>query len=347
MKYVHNTVNSSKFKRGLVIAVGALIALLMAAWLVVNSWYHTNLRPLTSESNVQVVVIEAGSSTSQIAQQLANKPLIRNAVAFSWYVSRLDSDQVIQAGTYSLDSNMSVSEIVDILINGRVDTSLVTILGGLRLDEIRQSLIDAGFSAKDVTEALSKTYDHPLLKYQAPGSTLEGYIYPETYQITASSTPQSIITSALDELYKQLTPSVLSGIKKQGLSVHQAIILASIVEKEVGDPEIQRTVAQVFLSRLAKGMPLGSDVTFYYAAAVTGQEPSPELDSPYNTRIHTGLPPGPIANFNISALLAVADPADTDYLYFVAGDDGKVYFSKTQAEHDANVSKYCKTNCQL
>jgi UPF0755 protein len=332
----------------------AAVVLLAAGWLVVNSWYQNNLQPLTSESNEKVVVIDLGSSTMQIAQQLEDEPLIKSARAFSWYVSRLDNEQVIQAGTYRLDSDMTVPEIVDILVDGRVDTSLVTIIGGLRLGELKQVLINAGFGASEVNAALSKSYDHPVTRYIPEGGTLEGYIYPETYQITAGSTPETIITSALDQLNKQLTPSVINSIKKQGLSVHQAIILASIVQKESRDYEDQRKVAQVFLKRLDEGIALGADATFRYAAAVTGQEPRVDLDSPYNTRIYTGLPPGPISNFEGNALLAVANPADTDFLYFLHGDDCieqggscTTYFANTQAEHEANAAKYCQENCRL
>src|SRR5690606_19503304 len=138
------------------------------------------------------------------------------------------------------------------------------------------------------------------------------------------------------------------------LSLHQAIILASIVHKESYDFEDQRQVAQVFLKRLEMGIPLGADATFRYAAAIAGQEPSVDFESPYNTRINAGLPPGPIANFEIEALRAVASPDDSDYLYFVHGDGCHdedsttpcvTYFSKTQSEHEANTIKYCREYC--
>ena len=121
--------------------------------------------------------------------------------------------------------------------------------------------------------------------------------------------------------------------------------MASIVQKEVSDPSDQRQVAQVFLKRLKEGTVLGSDVTFLYIAKKEGRSPSVNDPSPYNTRKNGGLPPGPIANFHLSALQAVANPASGDFLYFVAGDDGKTYFSRTEAEHDANVAAHCKKLC--
>lgn len=346
MKYQYRNPTNSRFKRWLWVSGLVVLALALTGWLAINQWYKSNLRPLTDSSHEQVVLIELGASTSDIGQQLQTMKVIRDAKAFVWYINRLPGEQHIQAGTYKMDSASSVQEIADILVNGKVDTSLVTIPPGLRLDEIRQVLINAGFSAQDVDKALVKTYDHPLMQYLPAGATLEGYIYPETFQITADSTPQSIVQRAFDALYEQLTPSMLNGFKQHRLTVHEAIILASIIEKEVADPASRRMVAQVFLSRLKKGIQLGSDVTFFYAAAITGQDPSPQLDSPYNTRLYSGLPPGPIANFDASALQAVANPADTDYLYFVSGDDGQIHFSHTEAEHQANVERYCHELCQ-
>lgn len=354
MKYRINTLKTRGFRRWLAVGGASLGGLLIVGWLAVNNWYNHSLRPLTNDSNPKVVVIELGSSTSQIAQQLEDKPLIRSARAFSWYVSRLDDNGVIQAGTYRLDSNMTVAEIVDILVTGRVDTSLVTIVGGLRLDEIKQVLVNAGFDAMDVSQAINSTANHPITDYWPAGANLEGYIFPETYQITANSSPKSIINQALDTLYEQITPSLLAKLQRQKLSLHQAVILASIIQEESSGPEDQPKVAQVFLKRLKLGMPLGADATFRYAAAITGQDATPGLDSPYNTRLYDSLPPGPIANFEISALLAVADPAATDYLYFLHGDDClepngtcTTYFANTQAEHEANAAKYCRQNCQL
>jgi UPF0755 protein len=144
---------------------------------------------------------------------------------------------------------------------------------------------------------------------------------------------------------KYLTPSVRSAFAAQGLSAYQGIILASIVEKEVSKPSDRAQVAQVFLSRLKQDMMLGSDVTAYYGAIVAGKEPSVTYDSAYNTRIHKGLPAGPISNVSENSLQAIASPAGTDWLYFVAGDDGNTYFSKTLEEHEALTQQHCHALC--
>ena len=135
---------------------------------------------------------------------------------------------------------------------------------------------------------------------------------------------------------------------KRNLTIHQAITLASIVQKEVKNPVDQKQVAQVFLKRLADGMQLGSDVTYMYAADQMGVEGTPALESPYNTRKYTGLPPGPISNMNPSALDAVAFPAPGEYVYFVAGDgpdEGKTFFAYTVEEHEANIAAHCRELC--
>ncbi len=115
----------------------------------------------------------------------------------------------------------------------------------------------------------------------------------------------------------------------------------------MANPADQKQVAQIFYKRLGEDIPLGADATFVYAAKKLGVTPSVDLDSPYNTRVHAGLPPGPISTPGLSALQAVAQPAPGDYLYFVSGDDGQTYFARTQEEHEANAAQYCKVNCAL
>jgi UPF0755 protein len=337
---------------GLVLAV--LVALGIVAYVGVERWYQHNLRAPSHESSEILFTVTPGASTSEVATQLQEAGAVRSATVFVWYLSRLDGQPTIQAGSYRLNSAFTTAEVADILVNGRIDTSLITILPGLRLDQIKQTFIEYGFSTAEIEAAFKADYNHPLLRYKKDSDGLEGYIYPETLQITEDSTVQSIIKRSFDAFYDQLGPTLLEGIGRQNLSPHQAIILASIIQKEASGQDDQRKIAQVFLSRLETGMPLGADATFRYAAALEGVEPTTNIDSPYNTRLHAGLPPGPIGNFTIKALEAVANPADTDYLYFVHGDDClepggscSTYFARTQAEHDANVARYCSENCRL
>jgi UPF0755 protein len=137
----------------------------------------------------------------------------------------------------------------------------------------------------------------------------------------------------------------VAGFGAQGLTVFQGVTLASIVAQESGNPSDQPTIAQVFLSRLRQGMDLQSDVTADYAADTAGVARSVSIDSPYNTYLHSGLPPGPISNVTASALSAVAHPSNTSYLYFIAGDDGKVHYSVTEAEHEQQIQQFCTKSC--
>jgi UPF0755 protein len=253
----------------------------------------------------------------------------------------------MQAGTYALRPSMSVKDIVNVLVDGSVKSDLVTILPGQRLDQVRQTLINAGFDPDAVDAALDPANyaGHPALSDKPADAGLEGFLYPDSYQKQANTDPSTIIKESLDEMSEHLTPQLRAGFATRGLSVYQAVTLASVVEKEVSKQSDRSQAAQVFLKRLSTGMELGSDVTAFYGAIIAGRDPSVSYDSPYNTRLHTGLPVGPISNISEGSLQAVANPAATDWLYFVAGDDGTTHFSKTLEEHEALTKQYCHELC--
>lgn len=312
--------------------------------------YTQNLKPLNGSQKQVQVTIPSGSTVSEIAQELEDKGVIRANWAFEWYVRTNGLRERLQAGTYGLRPNQSVQEIADAMTNGKIQTDLVTILPGQRLGQIRSSLINnSGFSEAAVDAALqpSQYINHPALVDKPLKASLEGYLYPESYQKTAETTPKEIITAALDQMQTHLTPEVRTAFAKRGLTVHEGVTMASIVEQEVSNESDRPKVAQVFLTRQSIGMMLGSDVTAFYGAIIAGEEPTVFYDSPYNTRLYEGIPPGPISNVSESSLRAVANPAKTDYLYFVAGDDGNTYFSRTNDEHEALTEKHCKKLCAL
>ena len=339
---------SRRWRRIWVSAMIVIAVLALVGGLTTQYLYSQNLKPLSASQKQVQITIPSGTTVNEIGQMLQEKGVIKASWAFQWYVRTNGLRDRLQAGTYSLRPNQSIQEITEVLTNGKIQTDLVTILPGQRLDQIRASLIaNAGFSEAAVDAALdpSQYIDHPALADKPIEASLEGYLYPDSYQKTADTTPEQIITSALDQMQKHLTPEVRAAFVKQGLTVHEGVVLASIVEQEVSKESDRPIVAQVFLSRRKQGMNLGSDVTAFYGAIKAGVEPSVLYDSPYNTRIHLGLPPGPISNVSESSLNAVAHPADTDYLYFVAGDDGNTYFSRTNEEHEALTEKYCKKLC--
>lgn len=326
----------------------ALVALAILAMVLVRHIYQDNLKPVNNLRTVHVITVPQGASVGKIASELKKAGIIRSDWAFQWYVSSQEAREKLQAGTYALRPSQSVAEIVSLMTTGRVATALVTIPPGRRIDEVRSILINNGFNADQVDQALkADNYrSHPALAELPPEvNSLEGYIYPESIQKDTNTTPQELITKYLDEMQKRLTPDVRNSFAQQGLTVYQGITLASMVEMEVSNPADRPIVAQVFLKRLHEGMMLGSDVTAFYGSILADKSPSVTFDSPYNTRLHTGMPPGPIGNVSADSLNAVAHPAGTDWVYFVAGDDGKTYFSHTVAEHEAAVAQHCKKLC--
>jgi UPF0755 protein len=241
-----------------------------------------------------------------------------------------------------------VSDIVAQLTHGKVSTRLVTVLPGQRLDQIERSLLNDGFSKADVAAALQPgAYeDNAALVDKPVGSGLEGYLYPDSFERTSATSASTIVQESIAEMQSHLTPDLRAAFAKEGLSTYQGIILASVVEQEVNTPSDRAQAAQVFLKRLSLGMPLGSDVTAMYGSRLAGQGTSLAYDTPYNTLIHTGLPPTPISNVDNSALQAVAHPTNTDWLFFVTGDDGTTHFSNTLQEHEALTQQYCHKLCE-
>lgn len=331
--------------------VGVLLLLVIIGGISTSLWYKEQLKPVdvSQQSKTVVFNVEQGASANQISKNLEQAKLIRNSQAFMWFLRTNNLRDSIQAGSYELSQSESVADIASTITEGKVQRNLFTILPGQRLDQIKANLVKAGFSEKQVTDALNpaKYNNHPALTAKPANATLEGYLYPDSFQRTSGTTPEQIIRLSLDEMADALTPEIVEGFQKQGLGVNQGVILASIVTKEASNPESQKMVAGVFLNRLKANIALGSDVTYQYIADITGQERSAFIDSPYNTRKYPGLPPGPISNVNNKALQAVAYPTNSDYLFFVAGDDGKIYFSKTQAEHDEYARKYCIKLCSV
>lgn len=324
------------------------VAFLIIGLLAGKGIYVSNLQPVSPSQHSVIVTIEPGSSVGDIANQLEEKGLIRAAWAFQWYVRSSNSGAALQAGSYNLRPSLSVKDIVSQMTQGDVNRNLFTILPGQRLDQIRSALVNnAGFSEQEVDAALKpENYaDEPALKDKPAFANLEGYLYPDSYEKTDQTTAESLIRAALQETNTYLTEDIKQGFKQQGLTVHEGVTLASIVHQEVSDPGDMKVVAQVFLSRLDQDIALQSDVTALYGALKAGQPASLTYESDYNSYINKGLPPGPISNINQAALQAVATPASTDFLYFVAGDDGKTYFSRTVEEHERLTEQHCTKLC--
>lgn len=337
----------ARFKFYILITAAVAAVLLIMGIILIRKSYSDNLKPVSSQKKSHIITVDPGSTTATIADNLKSKGAIRSDWAFEWYVRNHQLRDQLKAGTYQVDESQSVSEIVNTIAEGKTATNLVTILPGKRLAQIRDSLIQSGFSNQDVDTALEPAQysGHPALTDKPEGASLEGYLYPESFQKSDGTTAKQIVKQSLDEMQLRLTPEIRQAISKQGLTLHQGISLASIVEQEVSNASDRAQAAQVFLKRYKSDIELGSDPTAFYGAIRDGKEPSVLYDSDYNTRTRKGLPPGPIGNVTENSLQAVSSPAQTDWLYFVSGDDGKTHFSKTLAEHEELTKKYCTKLC--
>ena len=333
--------------RKLLISLAVLAVIIVGTYAAAHSWYNRNLSAVSSSSSqTTYFTVAKGSSVNQIAADLKQDGLIRSVRAFKIYMrGRIFGS--LQAGTYVLSPSMSTPQIVSKMVKGDVAKNLITILPGKTIKQIKQAFKNSGYSDAELDSAFDlATYkDEPIISNLPAGASLEGFLYPDSFDKQANTPAQDIVRQSLEEMQTRLTPDIINGFAAQGLSPYQGVTLASIVLQESGSSSAQPTVAQVFLTRLKKGMMLGSDVTAFYAASLIGAGQTLGVDSPYNTRLHAGLPPGPIGNVTDSALQAVANPSNTDYLYFVAGDDGTIHFSHTQAEHEQAVKQYCTKQC--
>ena len=343
------------FLRLAIMAAASLVVIFGLIVLIAWQWYHLNLKPAdVSVTELELFVVDRGQSAERIAEALEDRDLIKSAFVFSWYVRVNDHYSELQAGNFEVSQSMSVPEIVEVLKDAQASNSRVTIIPGLRRDEVFDSLVEQGFSRAAVTNALTADnyLDHPVARWWPDESpSLEGYLYPETFNVTGfeQSDIDSVIRRSLNEFAQVFkdNPDLEADFASQGLTVHQAVILASIVGQEASQPDDLAKVAQVFLKRYNQGASLGADPPVFYAYYVLNQPLDFDLDHPYNTRKNPGLPPGPIANVSEPVLLAVANPADTDYYFFLTGDDGTVYFNKTLDGHNRDKNLYCHEACKL
>lgn len=344
----HGAPRVHRTARRLVVVLVILAVIAGIGGLIARQQYVAALRPVSTDQTTQLFTVPEGSSVKAISAQLQKDHLIRSSFALQLYVHARRLGNRLQAGTYALAPNESTQTIVSTLTKGKISTKLVTILPGARIDQVRAGLINDGFAPEDVDKALNPAqYAGLAAVASAPAGTLtlEGLLWPDSFQKDATTTATQIITQSLQAMGDHLTPDIKAAFAAEGLNPYQGLTLTSIITKEVDKPSDQSQVAQVFLSRLKIGMMMGSDVTANYGSIAAGHQPNLSFDSPYNTLIHTGLPPTPISTVTANALAAATHPASTNWLYFVAGDDGTTYFSTNLQDHQALTAKYCHKLC--
>ncbi len=320
-------------------------------------WYHDSLEAVGVVSETEDFEVLRGENVSEIGQKLLDKGFIKNVKSFELYNRINKTSGKLQVGNYSLNKSMTVADIVTKLTTGESEQMSVTFFPGATLNfrhsatdttpTHREALKQVGFSDEQIDEAFSKSYsDHALFKLLPDVTSLEGLIYGDTFSYGVGSSIDTVLRYNFDHYYNTIVKNDL--VKKyeaQGLSLYDGIKLASIIEREAKTEKDRAQVAQVFLRRMKLGQPLGSDVTYHYANRLAGTANDGRVDSPYNLRKYTGLTPTPISTPGETSLLAVANPAEGDYLYFLAGDDNKTYFAHTNQEHERNIREHCKIGC--
>lgn len=290
----------------------------------------------------QRVKIAPGSGVGQVARQLEAAGVIGDADRFVRLARWSEASQKIKAGEYEFISSATPLEVLDRLVVGDVIKIRITIPEGLTLREIAARVEAAGLGSADQFRRAA-TDAARLAKLGIPGTSLEGYLFPETYTVTTTTTPEEVVRAMIAQFERQLTPELLAAAKSRGLNRHQLVTLASIVQKEAGNVEEMPLIAGVFHNRLRKGMRLQADPTVIYGINnFDGNLTRRHLTTPtpYNTYTQPGLPPGPIASPGLAALKAAAMPALTPALYFVARGDGRHEFNATLEAHNRAVNRY-------
>src|SRR2546426_1667450 len=294
------------------------------------------------EAGPLVIEIPAHEGLVHIADRLAQAGVIRSRPAFLGLVVVRGNMRRLKAGEYEIPRDASMLDVLDLLESGRVRQHVVFHPEGATVSELARVLETERLATADdvVKAAAGDTLRHAL---GVEGPSLEGYLFPDTYQFVRGMSVDEILTRMVQRMRGKLTPEVLERAREHGLSVHQLLTLASIIEREAVDPAEQKLISAVFWNRLRRDMPLRADPTVQYAMAKERRalaRADLASDHPYNTYVHRGLPPGPIASPGVGAIEAVLDPAPVKYLYFVARDDRRHSFSTTVAEHDAAVTRY-------
>lgn len=289
------------------------------------------------------VEIPPGTPTIQIAALLKQGGVVRSEIAFA--AMHLVKDGTLKAGEYRFDHPATMTEVYDRLRRGDVYTVSVTIPEGSNLFDIAQRLENAGLGPKEKFLSAARTNVNLLSDLDPQAASLEGYLFPDTYHFGRHATPLQM-QQAMVRRFRQVAAQV--GLQGND---HRVVTLASLVERETPIPAERPLVASVFVNRIAKGMPLMTDPSVIYAALLDGRYRGTiyasdlQADSPYNTYKHTGLPPGPICSPGADSLKAAMNPAQTNYLYFVAASadpSGKSRFSATLEEHAHDVAAYRK-----
>ena len=326
----------------------------------VIDWWNLNVNtPISSSSHTVPFHVDLGETPSEIGSNLYDLHLIRSTLAWDIYERVTNAGPKLQAGSFVLNTNMSLAEIVNELQHGRADEKTITLREGFPLRSFAAAVDQAKLgSAITGSTYLAAAKDpgwaalYNFLPRSAAGADFpyEGFLFPDTYRVDPAGGARGIVKAQLDQFALVFSADVRAQISqptnaRPAEDIRTIVVLASMVDREANDktPTDRGNVCSVYYNRLAINMPLGVDATLLYALGRLSPEPTGtelQMDSPYNTRKHTGLPPTPISNPGLAALQACINPPKTSYLFYFTDRQGTTHFETNQQQFDADVAKY-------
>ncbi len=314
-----------------------VILLLLIVGSVATAIYMEGTLPVNKlDGKKTIFVVKQGESLNEITNNLKNKNFIRNKLIFYIIVKQMKLDRQIQAGSFMLSPSMDAKTIAQTLTHGTLD-KWITLLEGWRKEEVAEEVV--------------KNFNIKEAEFLAQAD--EGYLFPDTYLVPTEANAQKILDILKTNFDKKLTPEIRSGIAKNGLNLKEAVILASLIEREGRSANAKKEIAGILIKRLKNDWPLNIDATIQYALGYQKSENSwwkksltiadLKIESLYNTYNHKGLPPGPICSAGLASFKAIAeaDPT-TKYWFYLTGNDNKMHYSETLEEHNQNVEKFLR-----
>ncbi len=337
-----------KFFKKIISCVAAIsLVVILLALLVAWQSYRFWLSAPANNAEVEIITVEEGEGFSTVAEDLFNHELIASKFWFKVYGRLTGASGNVQVGDFSLQKGMSYTKIVDTLLLADTEEVTITIPEGFTLDQIGALVVEK-FDVSEAEWGVLTGMESPfeehefVVKAEKPDNVdLEGYLFPDTYRFFADATGEEIVQKLLNTMQTRFEENDLE--LPEGMTIHEMLTLASILEREVRSPEDKAIVADLFLRRLEIGMALQADSTVNY---VTGRDtPSisladRDIDSLYNTYLYPGLPPGPISNPGLDSLKAVAKPTPNSYYYFLTTPEGEVIYAISHDEHVRNKELY-------
>lgn len=316
-------------------------AIILCALIVIGLiWVQSALKPANSQNlQTQVFIVRKGQTTESIGNDLKKAELIRSPIAFKVVVARFGLSRSLQAGSFNLSQSMTTKDIAVALTQGTLDV-WVTILEGWRREEIAQELAQV-FQGKSTPFSKEIFLEETISK--------EGYLFPDTYLIPLSASEADVAAILTNTFEQKITQEYASVINKSNFNLNEIITLASLIEREAKTDTARKMVAGILLNRLEIGMALQVDATLQYALgynSIAGDWWTPplardkEIDSLHNTYKYPGLPPTPICSPSLSSITAAIYPTTSDYLYYITGNDGNMYYATTLEQHNSNVQTY-------